>query len=185
MIDKRLSVLRHGYGTSTYDLALRKATGLGRSPLPLRPVSAEAGVSWQAEAHLQVGQAWRHRSHIHKRAGEALRPYTVYKGFKNWPTRSACRPPASTTCGTATLWRYQGRGMISRPCRKTWDTPPAVFTLDVHGHVTDQMKKASADRMGEVHQSLRLGLGKGPKGKQRKKKSRKAPGLTAPGLFFC
>lgn len=128
LIDKQLQrTPGHGYGTSTYDLAPTKsdrARKITAPPFVLSLLKQER--SWAGRG---APTGWpgleRHRSHIHKRAGGSPPPLYRLQGIQKTgrPDRPA-DPPASTTCGTATPWPLSRAGMISRPCRKTWDTPP-------------------------------------------------------------
>ena len=54
------------------------------------------------------------------------------------------------TCGTAAI----GSGFDIKTVQGNLDHATAAFTLDVYGHVTDQMKRESADRMERFIQSI-------------------------------
>lgn len=55
--------------------------------------------------------------------------------------------PASTTSATATRWPQSVPGDDIKTVQGNLGHATAAFTLDVYGHVTDQMKRESAARM--------------------------------------
>ena len=157
LIDKQLQrTPGHGYGTSTYDLAPTKsdrARKITAPPFVLSLLKQER--SWQAEAHLQVGQAWRDTGLIFtNELGEALRPYTVYKGFKKLADQIGLPTARFHDLRHSYAVAAIKGGDDIKTVQENLGHATAVFTLDVYGHVTDQMKKESADRMEKVIESL-------------------------------
>ena len=55
--------------------------------------------------------------------------------------------PASMTCGIVTPWPQSRSGDDIKTVQGNLGHATAAFTLDVYGHVTDQMKRESAARM--------------------------------------
>ena len=117
-------------------------------PRPLGHAALEApqgGASGTAvEAGPHVGGQ---RACVHHRDRAAPGYSHHQRAFKPIVASIGCRKPASMTSGTPTPWLLSVPGTILKRCKATWATPPPPFTLDVYGHVTDQMKQESARRM--------------------------------------
>lgn len=102
----------------------------------------------QAEARLKAGPLWQNNGFVFcNEVGEHLSPNTVYHNFK--------RIAASIGLPDARL--HDLRHSYAVASFQAGDDPKTVqanlghatatFTLDVYGHVTEKMKKDSADRM--------------------------------------
>ena len=86
--------------------------------------------------------------------GEHLRPWTLYRAFKR----------AATEIGRPDARFHDLRHSYAVAAIRSGDDiktvqgnlghATAAFTLDVYGHVTDQMKQASAQRMQQYINSI-------------------------------
>lgn len=103
---------------------------------------------WQTEQRLLVGPLWQHSSLVFTDAqGNHLTKPTLYRAFKR-AAASIGRPDARFhdlrhSYAVAAL----RSGDDIKTVQGNLGHATAAFTLDVYGHVTDQMKQASADRM--------------------------------------
>lgn len=109
----------------------------------------------QAEARLKAGPLWQNSGFVFcNEVGEHLSPNTVYHNFK--------RIAASIGLPDARL--HDLRHSYAVAAIKSGDDIKTVqgnlghatasFTLDVYGHVTDQMKRDSAERMQKFIKSV-------------------------------
>lgn len=109
----------------------------------------------QAEQRLQAGPCWEDSSFVFTDAlGKHLAIHTVVKDFKK-AAAAIGRPDARFH---DTRHTYAVASIRSGDDIKTVQAnlghAAAAFTLDVYGHVTEQMKKASAERMEEYIRSV-------------------------------
>ena len=111
--------------------------------------------SRQAEWRLRAGPAWEDSGLVFtNELGEHLSPYTVYHNFKRLAA-SIGLPEASVR---DLRHSYAVAAIKSGDDIKTVQGnlghATASFTLDVYGHVTDQMKRDSAERMQKFIKSV-------------------------------
>ena len=103
---------------------------------------------WQTEQRHLAGSLWQHSSLVFTDAqGNHLTKPTLYRAFKR-AAASIGRPDARFhdlrhSYAVAAL----RSGDDIKTVQGNLGHATAAFTLDVYGHVTDQMKQASADRM--------------------------------------
>ena len=109
----------------------------------------------QAEWRLRAGPAWEDNGLVFtNELGHHLSPYTVYNNYK----RLVCligRPDARVhdlrhSYAVAAI----KSGDDIKTVQGNLGHATASFTLDVYGHVTDQMKRDSAERMQKFIESL-------------------------------
>lgn len=102
----------------------------------------------QAEARLKAGPLWQNNDFVFcNEVGEHLSPNTVYHNFK--------RIAASIGLPDARLHDLRHSyavasfqaGDAPKTVQENLGHATATFTLDTYGHVTEKMKKDSADRM--------------------------------------
>ena len=112
----------------------------------------------QAAMQLQAGPAWQNSGFVFtNELGQHLIPYTVYRNFKDI-VASIGRPDARFhdlrhSYAVASI----RAGDDIKTVQGNLGHATAAFTLDVYGHVTDQMKQASAARMeGYIKDVLNL-----------------------------
>lgn len=109
----------------------------------------------QAAERLKAGPLWQDKKFVFcNEAGEHVSPHTVYENFKRIAA-SIGRPDARL---------HDLRHSYAVAAIQAGDDPKTVqvnmghsnatFTMDVYGHSTDRMKKASADRMQAFIQSI-------------------------------
>ena len=103
---------------------------------------------WQTEQRLLAGPLWQHSGLVFTDAqGNHLTKPTLYRAFKQ----------AAAAIGRPDARFHDLRHSYAVAAIRSGDDiktvqgnlghATAAFTLDVYGHVTDQMKQASADRM--------------------------------------
>jgi len=111
--------------------------------------------SRQAEWRLRAGPAWEDSGLVFtNELGEHLSPYTVYHNFKRLAA-SIGLPEASVhdlrhSYAVAAI----KSGDDIKTVQGNLGHATASFTLDVYGHVTDQMKRDSAERMQKFIKSV-------------------------------
>ncbi len=112
----------------------------------------------QTEQHLQAGSLWENSGLVFTdELGRHLREFTVYRRFKE-AVAAIGRPDARFhdlrhSYAVAAI----RAGDDIKTVQGNLGHATAAFTLDIYGHVTDQMKQASAQRMeGYIKQVLGL-----------------------------
>ena len=154
LINKQLQKLRTG--TREYYLASTKS---GRSrtltpaPSVMRLLRHQQSV--QAEWRLKAGSAWQDSGLVFTNEfGGHLMPHTVYQNYKK-VVASIGRPDARfhDLRHSYAVAAIRGGDDI-KTVQGNMGHATAAFTLDVYGHVTDQMKQASAARMEKFIQSV-------------------------------
>ena len=109
----------------------------------------------QASQRLAVGKAWKDSGFVFTAEdGAHLATHTVYKHFKRLAA-SIGRPDARVhdlrhSYATAALQN----GDDVKTVQGNLGHATASFTLDIYGHLTDQMKRASADRQQQYIERL-------------------------------
>lgn len=102
----------------------------------------------QVEARLKAGPLWQNNGFVFcNEVGEHLSPNTVYHNFKRIAA-SIGLPDARLhdlrhSYAVASLWA----GDDIKTVQGNLGHHTAAFTLDTYGHVTEEMKRASAERM--------------------------------------
>ncbi len=111
--------------------------------------------SCQAEWRLRAGPAWEDSGLVFTdELGKHLSPYTVYNNYKRLVALIG-RPDARVhdlrhTYAVAAI----KSGDDIKTVQGNLGHATAAFTLDVYGHVTDQMKRDSAERMQKFIKSV-------------------------------
>ena len=109
----------------------------------------------QAEWRLRAGPAWEDSGLVFtNELGRHLLPYTVYNHFKRLAALIG-RPDARVhdlrhSYAVAAI----KSGDDIKTVQGNLGHATAAFTLDVYGHVTDQMKRESVDRMQKFIESV-------------------------------
>ena len=109
----------------------------------------------QAEWRLRAGTAWQDSGLVFtNELGGHLMPHTVYHSYKK-VVASIGRPDARfhDLRHSYAVAAIKGGDDI-KTVQGNMGHATAAFTLDVYGHVTDQMKQASAARMKKFIQSV-------------------------------
>ena len=147
-INKQLQLMRGG--NAEYSLISTKNDKtrlIMPAPFVMRLFKAQRAS--QSKHRLAAGAAWGNKWNLvfTNELGEHLSPVTVSKAFKN----------AAVNIGRPDMHFHDLRHNYAVLALQAGDDPKTVqetlghhtaaFTLDVYGHVTEQMKKASADRM--------------------------------------
>jgi integrase len=109
----------------------------------------------QTEARLKAGPLWQEEGLVFTdEVGHRLSPNTVYHNYK--------RLVASIGLPDARLHDLRHSYAVAslragddiKTVQSNLGHHTAAFTLDVYGHVTEEMKRASADRMEKFIQSV-------------------------------
>ncbi len=152
-INKQLQYYQNKVG---YQLVPTK-NGKGRVIVPAAFVMAllKKHRAVQAQARLLAGEAWEDSGFVFTdELGHHLKSWTVYRTFKR----------AATAIGRPDARFHDLRHSYAVAAIRSGDDlktvqgnlghATAAFTLDVYGHVTDQMKQASAVRMEQYIKSV-------------------------------
>ena len=109
----------------------------------------------QAEMRLKAGTAWENADFIFtNECGHHFDNSTIYRAFKK-ATTAIGRPDArfhDLRHSYAVAAIQSGDDIKTVQSNLGYAT--AAFTLDVYGHVTEQMKQASSERMDNVIKSV-------------------------------
>ena len=154
LINKQLQKMRTGdrgyYLASTKSGKSRKLTP---APSVMKLLRHQQAV--QAEWRLRAGAAWQDSGLVFtNKLGGHLMPHTVYQNYKK-VVSSIGRPDARfhDLRHSYAVAAIRGGDDI-KTVQGNMGHATAAFTLDVYGHVTDQMKQASAARMEKFIQSV-------------------------------
>ena len=99
----------------------------------------------QLRDRLKAGPLWQDNGYVFcNEVGEHLSPSTVYHNYKEI-VASIGLPDLRHSYAVASL----RAGDDVKTVQSNMGHHTAAFTLDVYGHVTEEMKRASADRMEE------------------------------------
>lgn len=155
LINKQLQKTKEG-GTTKYNLASTK-NGKARKITPASFVMEllRRQRSQQSEQRLRVGQAWNNLNLVFSDPfGGYMMPHVVYDSFKKLVAE----------LGHPEIRFHDLRHSYAVAAIKSGDDIKTVqgnlghatasFTLDVYGHVTDQMKQESAQRMENFIKSI-------------------------------
>lgn len=148
--------LQYDRKSETYQLIAPK-NGKGRIivPAPFVMDLLRRQQQMQADDRAFVRSAWADSGFVFtNELGEHLRPWTLYRAFKR----------AATEIGRPDARFHDLRHSYAVAAIRSGDDiktvqgnlghATAAFTLDVYGHVTDQMKQASAQRMQQYINSI-------------------------------
>lgn len=148
--------LQYNRKSGTYQLTTPK-NGKGRIivPAPFVMDLLRRQQQIQAKDRTFIGSAWVDSGFVFtNELGEHLRPWTLYRAFKR----------AATEIGHPDARFHDLRHSYAVAAIRSGDDiktvqgnlghATAAFTLDVYGHVTDQMKQASAQRMQQYIDSI-------------------------------
>lgn len=112
----------------------------------------------QAEQRLRTGPLWENSGLVFtNELGRHLAIHTVYKDFKKIVASIGCPEVRFHDLRHSYAVAALRAGDDIKTVQGTLGHATAAFTLDVYGHVTDQMKRASANRM-EQYITQVLGL---------------------------
>lgn len=154
LVNKQLQKSRTG--DRGYYLASTKS-GKGRklTPAPTVMKLLRHQQAIQAEWRLQAGTAWESSGLVFtNELGGHLMPHTVYRNYKK-VAAAIGRPDARfhDLRHSYAVAAIKGGDDI-KTVQGNMGHATAAFTLDVYGHVTDQMKRASAERMEKFIRSV-------------------------------
>ena len=109
----------------------------------------------QAEWRLRAGPAWEDSGLVFtNELGEHLAPFTVYKKFKKLVREIGLPESRFHDLRHSYAVAAIRSGDDIKTVQGNLGHATAAFTLDVYGHVTDQMKRDSADRMQKFIKSV-------------------------------
>lgn len=156
LIDRQLQRAKDETGERRYSLVSLKNDKWRRiTPTDFVMELLRRQWSRQAEWRLRAGPAWEDSGLVFtNELGEHLSPYTVYHNFKR----------LAASIGLPEARVHDLRHSYAVAAIKSGDDIKTVqgnlghatasFTLDVYGHVTDQMKRDSAERMQKFIKSV-------------------------------
>lgn len=156
LIDRQLQRAKDESGERCYSLVSLKNDKWRRiTPADFVMELLHRQRSRQAEWRLRAGPAWEDSGLVFtNELGEHLSPYTVYHNFKR----------LAASIGIPEARVHDLRHSYAVAAIKSGDDIKTVqgnlghatasFTLDVYGHVTDQMKRDSAERMQKFIKSV-------------------------------
>jgi integrase len=113
----------------------------------------------QMEARLFAGSAWTESDFVFTNAlGEHLKHVTVYKGFKR--VMADLGIPSARYHDLRHSYAVSALQAVDdvKTVQENLGHHTAAFTLDVYGHVTEQMKKESAKRMDSFISGIQRGI---------------------------
>lgn len=111
--------------------------------------------SRQAEWQLRAGPAWKNGGFVFtNELGEHLRPHTVYKNFKRLAASIGCPEARFHDLRHSYAVAAIKSGDDIKTVQGNLGHATASFTLDIYGHVTDQMRRDSAERMQKFIRSV-------------------------------
>ena len=156
LIDRQLQRAKDETGERRYSLASLKNDRWRRiTPADFVMELLRRQRSRQAEWRLRAGPAWEDSGLVFTdELGKHLSPYTVYNNYKRLVALIG-RPDARVhdlrhTYAVAAI----KSGDDIKTVQGNLGHATAAFTLDVYGHVTDQMKRDSAERMQKFIKSV-------------------------------
>ena len=109
----------------------------------------------QDEQHLSVGEKWENSDLVFTNEhGHHLAIHTVYKDFKKVVTTIGCPDTRFHDLRHSYAIASIQSGDDIKTIQSNLGHATAAFTLDVYGHVTNQMKENSAARMESYIQDI-------------------------------
>lgn len=118
------------------------------TPAPTVMTALKRQRSHQAEQQLKAGPLWEDSGLVFTNAqGHYLSPRTVYDSFKRIAARIGCPDTRVHDLRHTYAVNALRAGDDVKTVQGNLGHATAAFTLDIYGHVTGQMKEASAARM--------------------------------------
>lgn len=156
-IDKQLQQEKKKNGQYVF-ASLKNGKSRVITPAPWVMDYLKAHRAKQAEARLKVGPLWEDSDLVFTDGiGHHLVISTVYKNFKEIVASIGCPGVRFHDLRHSYAVASIRAGDDIKTVQGNLGHATAAFTLDVYGHVTEQMKQASADRMeGFIKDVLRL-----------------------------
>lgn len=109
----------------------------------------------QQEWRLRAGELWQESSFVFTNdVGEHLRRETVYRNYKRIVADIGVPDARFHDMRHTYAVNALGAGDDVKTVQETLGHHTAAFTLDVYGHATEDMKRASANRMQQVIEQL-------------------------------
>ena len=109
----------------------------------------------QAEQRLKAGELWEETDFVFtNEVGHHLAIHTIYKDFKKVVASIGCPNIRFHDLRHAYAVAAIRSGDDIKTVQGNLGHATAAFTLDVYGHVTDQMKQESAQRMENYIKSI-------------------------------
>ncbi len=156
LIDRQLQRAKDESGERRYSLVSLK-NDKWRRITPADSVMELLRRQWssQAEWRLRAGPAWEDSGLVFtNELGEHLSPYTVYKNYKRLVASIGCPEARFHDLRHSYAVAAIKSGDDIKTVQGNLGHATAAFTLDVYGHVTDQMKRDSAERMQKFIESV-------------------------------
>ena len=141
--------LQRNRDTGQYQLVSPK-NGKGRRITPASTVmdTLKAQYRRQAEWRLAIGAVWEETGLVFtNELGHNLSPQTVYLHFKELAKQAGCPEARFHDLRHSYAVAALQSGDDIKTVQENLGHHTAAFTLAVYGHVTDQMKRASVERM--------------------------------------
>ena len=155
-INKQLQMVRGGKGE--YRLAPTKNSKVRTVTLApfvldtLRRVQRK-----QLDNHVRYGELWENTGFVFtNELGQHLKTHTVYKNFKTVVRELGYEDARFHDLRHSYAVASIKSGDDIKTVQENLGHATAAFTLDVYGHVTDQMKRESAARMEQFIQAVNL-----------------------------
>ena len=156
LIDKQLQRVPGRKGSDRYTLTSTKSGKVRKiTPAPYVMQLLRRQKSRQAEWRLRAGPAWEDQDLVFtNELGGYLIPETVYKDFKKLV--AAIGSPETRLHDLRHSYAVAAikSGDDIKTVQENLGHASAVFTLDVYGHVTDEMRSESAQRMESFIEKL-------------------------------
>jgi len=154
IINKQLQGFRDGKGTY---LLLPTKNSKGRVITPASYVMdlLHRQQERQAEWKLLAGPAWENSGLVFtNELGRHLMPHVIYKAFKKVAASIGCADTRFHDLRHSYAVAAIKSGDDIKTVQGNLGHATAAFTLDVYGHVTEQMRQASANRMEKFIQGV-------------------------------
>lgn len=153
-INKQLQRVRGGKGE--YRLASTKNSKVRKVTLAPSIVSVLQSVrELQFENRMRYGEAWEDTGFVFtNELGQHLKIHTVYKNFKAIVKALGCPDVRFHDLRHSYAVVSIKSGDDIKTVQENLGHATAAFTLDIYGHVTDQMKRESAARMEQFIHSV-------------------------------
>ena len=156
LIDRQLQRAKDETGERRYSLVSLKNDRWRRiTPADFVMELLRRQWSHQAEWRLRAGPAWEDSGLVFtNELGEHLSPYTVYHNFKRLAAFIGLPEARVHDLRHSYAVAAIKSGDDIKTVQGNLGHATASFTLDVYGHVTDQMKRDSAERMQKFIKSV-------------------------------
>jgi len=156
LIDRQLQRAKNSNGERRYSLVSLKNDRWRRiTPADYVMALLRRQQSRQAEWRLRAGPAWEDSGLVFTgELGHHLSAYVVYKNFKCLAASIGCPEARFHDLRHSYAVAAIKSGDDIKTVQGNLGHATASFTLDVYGHVTDQMKRESAERMQKFIKSV-------------------------------